>query len=279
MANRRGKRRKTDRNDAADIARRLAEGTCPLGWIADPDTQRLRKLGRHWHQLSRTQARIKTCMRWILLAGNLRGPKFDGASAQKWLLAQGHALDPVARRAFGNFIDIINVVERCRDSLHRQIAFANRSEKFRNVMELLKTIPGIDEVWACIIAAEVGDFSRFPNADTLEFWAGLTADNKSSGGKTRSGRITKAGSRTLRWALCNAARCLAEHDGEQKKTRARIRQRCGGVKPKANVAMGRRLLGTIFAMVRDQTPYRNREPINHLKKANAARRNKRQQSA
>ena len=35
LANRRGKRRKTDRNDALDIALRLARGECPLGWIAD----------------------------------------------------------------------------------------------------------------------------------------------------------------------------------------------------------------------------------------------------
>ena len=35
LANRRGKRRKTDRNDALDIARRLARGECPLGFIAD----------------------------------------------------------------------------------------------------------------------------------------------------------------------------------------------------------------------------------------------------
>ena len=279
LAHLRGKRRKNDANDTLDVAVRLVDGTCPLGWIADDDTRRLRKLGRHWHQLSCTQARVKTCMRWILLAANLSGPQFDGASAQKWLLAHGHLLDDVPRRAFANFIDIVNVVERQRESLHREIAAVNRSQRFERIMTLLKSVTGINDIWACIIAAEIGDFSRFPNADALEFWAGLTADNKTSGGKTRSGRITKAGSRTLRWAVCNAARCLAKHDGHQKKTRQRILQRCGNVKPKANVAMGRRLLGTIFAMVRDNQPYRNREPIHHLKNANAARKRKRSQSA
>ena len=53
LANRRGKRRKTDRNDALDIARRLARGECPLGFIADDELMQLRKLGRHWRQLSR----------------------------------------------------------------------------------------------------------------------------------------------------------------------------------------------------------------------------------
>ena len=35
LARRRGKRRKTDRNDALDVAVRLVRGNCPLGYIAD----------------------------------------------------------------------------------------------------------------------------------------------------------------------------------------------------------------------------------------------------
>src|SRR4030042_5495269 len=57
LANRRGKRRKTDPNDAMDIAKRLAPGARPLGYIADDPLMQLRKLGRHWHQLSRLLSR------------------------------------------------------------------------------------------------------------------------------------------------------------------------------------------------------------------------------
>ena len=73
----------------------------------------------------------------------------------------------------------------------------------------LLTVPGIGDIWAAIIAAEIGPFERFPNADALEFWAGLTADLKESAGRTQSGNITKAGSVTLRWALCQAAMTCA----------------------------------------------------------------------
>ncbi len=89
LANRRGKRRKNDRNDAQDIARRLARGECPLGFIAEPALRQLRKLGRHWRQLSRLLSRSKQAMKSILNATNLRGPKFDGAGAQRWLLGPG----------------------------------------------------------------------------------------------------------------------------------------------------------------------------------------------
>jgi transposase len=277
LANRRGKRRKTDRNDALDVARRLARYDCPLGWIAPEEVMQLRKLGRHWRSLSRTLARAKHCMQSMLLAANLRGPKFDGASAQKWLLANGHLLKDVQREAFGNFLDIVCLIERQREPLRRKIIFANRQERFEALIALLKSVPGIDEIWACIIAGEVGDFARFPNADALEFWSGLTADLKESAGRTQSGHITKAGSATLRWALGKAAITLCRSDAKQEAIRQRLIRRIG--KPKANVAMGRRLLRILFAMVRDGSLYQGQEPTGHEKAANQARLGKERKAA
>jgi transposase len=269
LSNRRGKRRKTDRNDAADIAKRLSRGECPLGWIADEQTMQLRKLGRHWRHLSRTLSRAKHTMRWILLAANIRGPRFDGASAQKWLLAHGDLLKDVQREAFGNLLDIVCLIERQRECLRRKIVFANRSPRFSALTAILKSVPGIDEIWACIIAAEIGDFSRFPNADALEFWSGLTPDNTESAGRTQSGRITKAGSATLRWALCKAAGVLCRSDAKQEAIRQRMIQRMP--KPKANVAMARRLLRVLFAMARDGTVYQGQVKTGYQAPANKAR--------
>jgi transposase len=276
LANRRGKRRKSDRNDALDVAVRLARGDCPLGFIADPSLMHLRKLGRHWRQLSRNLTRAKHCIKSLLHAANIRGPKFDGASAQRWLLAHGHLLKDVQRDSFANFLDIILLIERQRERLRRQIIFANRSEDFAASTAILKSVCGIDEIWACIIAAEVGPFQRFPNADTLEFWVGLTPDTKESAGRIQSGKITKAGSATLRWALGKAAMTLCQSDARQEAIRQRLIKRIG--KPKANVAMARRLLRILYAMFRDGTLYERREPTNHLRKANQARKNRSNQT-
>jgi len=272
LANRRGKRRKTDPNDAEDVALRLARGECPLGFIADEELMQLRKLGRHWWQLSRLLSRTKHSMKSMLNAANIQGPsKFDAAGGQRWFLAHGHLLKPAQRDAFADFLDILGLVERQREQLRRKIILANRSESFTQITELLKTVPGIDEIWACIIAAEIGPFDRFPNADALQFWAGMTADLKESAGRTQSGNITKAGSRTLRWALCKAAVTLCRSDAKQEATRQRLIRRVGGVKAKANVAMGRRLLGILYAMVRDGKPYENAQPTAHNRAANQAR--------
>jgi transposase len=258
LANRRGKRRKTDRNDSLDIAQRLA-----------PELMQLRKLGRHWRCLSRLLSRTKHSMKSMLHAANIRGPKFDGAAAQRWLLANRDLLGPVQQDAFADFIDILNLVERQRERLRRQMIFASRGGNYAPTIARLMTVPGIAEIWATTIAGEIGPFERFPNADALEFWAGLTADMKESAGRTQSGHITKAGSATLRWALGKAAMTLCQSDAGQEATRQRLIARLG--KPKANVATARRLLRILYAMMRDGKAYQGGAKRDRTAAANRAR--------
>jgi transposase len=269
LANRRGKRRKNDPNDSLDIAQRLARGECPLGFIAPPELMQLRKLGRHWRCLSRLLSRTKHSMKSMLNAANIRGPKFNGASAQRWFLANRDLLGPVQQDAFADFIDVLMLVERQRERMRREMIFASRSGTYAPTIARLMTAPGIGNIWATIIAAEIGPFERFPNADTLEFWAGLTADMKESAGRTQSGNITKAGSVTLRWALCQAAMTLCLSDARQEAIRQKLVRRIG--KPKANVAMGRRLLRILQAMVRDAKPYQGGPRRDRTAAANKAR--------
>lgn len=269
LANRRGKRRKTDPNDSLDIAQRLARGECPLGFIAPPELMQLRKLGRHWRHLSRLLSRTKHSMKSVLNAANIRGPKFDGASAQRWFLAHRDLLGPVQQDAFADLIDVVMLVERQRERMRRQMIFASRSGTYAATTARLMTVPGIAEVWATVIAAEIGPFERFPNADALEFWAGLTADMKESAGRTQSGAITKAGSATLRWALGEAAVTLCHCDARQEATRQRLVARLG--KPRANVAMARRLLRILYAMMRDGEAYQGGPRRDRTSAANKAR--------
>jgi transposase len=240
-----------------------------LGFIADPALMQLRKLGRHWRQLSRLLARSKHAMKSILHQANLNGPKFDGAGAHRWLLAQGQRLKPVQRQAFADYLDVVMLTERHRERLRRDMLLAPRDERFAQTQRLLESVPGIGTIWSLIIAAEIGPFDRFPNSDALEFWAGLTADLKESAGRTQSGNITKAGSATLRWALCQAAVTLCQCDARQEAIRQRLITRSG--RAKANVAMGRRLLRILYALVRDQKLYRCEERVDRTTRLNQAR--------
>lgn len=66
----------------------------------------------------------------------------------------------------------------------------------------LMTIPGVGPVTAHAIVAAVGDARQFASARDFAAWVGLTRLNHDTGGKTRlTGRISKAGDRTLRRLL------------------------------------------------------------------------------
>ena len=63
------------------------------------------------------------------------------------------------------------------------------------------TIPGIGRITASLIAATVVDFSVFKSARHFAAWLGLVPRQYSAGGKTRLGRIIKAGNREIRRLL------------------------------------------------------------------------------
>jgi transposase len=65
----------------------------------------------------------------------------------------------------------------------------------------LATIPGIGPIGASLIAASVVDFGLFKTARQFAAWLGLVPRQSSTGGKTRLGRITKAGNREIRTLL------------------------------------------------------------------------------
>jgi transposase len=80
---------------------------------------------------------------------------------------------------------------------------------FRAAVELLKTIPGVSDVTAQTIIAEIGvDMSRFPTAGHLAAWAGVAPASHESAGKRRPAG-TRHGTRHLRHALIEAARAAA----------------------------------------------------------------------
>jgi hypothetical protein len=100
---------------------------------------------------------------------------------------------------------------------------------------------------------------------------------KESAGRTQSGHIRKAGSVTLRWALGKAAVMLCQSDARQEAIRQRLAARIG--KHKANVAMARRLLRILYAMVRDGKAYQRGPTRNRTAAANRARLARRKQVA
>jgi len=130
----------------------------------------------------------------------------------------------------------------------------NRIVPFQKEIELLKTIPGVDQKIAEVIISEIGvDMSRFPSHRHLASWAGLCPGNNESAGKHKSGRVRKGG-RWLKRGLVESSWAVSR----AKETYLsalfhRMIRRKG--KKKANVAVGHAILVMAYHILKKGIPY------------------------
>jgi transposase len=120
---------------------------------------------------------------------------------------------------------------------------------------VLKTIPGVGAVTIEVVLSELGDITRFRNSKTVSAYAGLAPIVRQSGGKkAKELAITKEGSGLLRWVLVEASWRAVRTSPKWKRAFERISKRAGG--KRAIVAVARKLLCVIYAMLKTMTPYR-----------------------
>ena len=135
-------------------------------------------------------------------------------------------------------------------------AIRKQLEAFREPCLLLQTIPGIDEVSAGAILAEIGpDLQAFGSPHRLAAWAGLCPGNNESAGKRRSCR-TRSGSKTLRAVLAECAHGAARTRHCQFYGYHRVLTARRGYK-RALIATAHKMLRTLYAVLRDRKPYRD----------------------
>src|SRR3954452_13479833 len=84
---------------------------------------------------------------------------------------------------------------------------------FRAALGILSSIPGVGQLGAQVISAEIGiDMSRFPTAGHLISWAGLCPKSDESAGKRRSTRMRK-GAPWLKTTLIQCAWAASRKKG------------------------------------------------------------------
>jgi len=80
----------------------------------------------------------------------------------------------------------IEYMEEQIAELDKEIDKLTNKNKLNEAVKLLDTIPGVDEVAGEAIIAEIGiDMSKFPTAEHLASWAGVSPGNNESAGKKK----------------------------------------------------------------------------------------------
>jgi transposase len=125
--------------------------------------------------------------------GALRKKKAELEQALRGMVTDHH------RWMLRNYLDDIDHIDSQTEAVEREIR--RRVGPYQELMERLQQIPGVDEITAWTLIAEIGlNMEIFQRPERLASWAGLCPGNHQSGGKRYRGR-TRKGNRWLRRAL------------------------------------------------------------------------------
>ena len=239
------RRVKNDQRDAADLADLLRMGRLPHAWIAPPETRELRELVRHRAKLVGLRSGCKAEVHAVLAKCGVLVPMTDlfGVGGTE-LLNRLTLPAPYAAR--------IASLRRIISALEVEIELFGGIVRARLARDpgytAVRTIPGVGPVLGAVFIAEIGDVHRFDRAEQLTCWAGMTPKHHESDTHVHRGKITKQGSRLVRWAAIESVQILPKSStvGQIRERVAARRGRNIGV-----VAAARQQLEYVFYALRD----------------------------
>jgi transposase len=260
-------KRKTDRDDALKLAKMALNDELPTVHMPSPQRRQKRRLMLHRRGLVARRTQCKNSIRSIFSQQGLshtlpRGTKAWTQAGLDQLAVEARPLDEcdldnLWRGRLKLELALLEV-------LHQQILTTERKldELARDdaPVKLLETVPGVGTRLAETVAICLDDPRRFKSAAEVGSYAGLVPKQMQSGQMKRVGRITRRGSTLLRGMLVEVAWMVWRHNDWAKEFVARISRGMKLRKKIAIVALARKLLIILWAMLRDNTPWRQTAP-------------------
>ena len=245
-------RKKTDKHDAKILADLLRTNLLPTAYAAPWDVRVNRQITRHRLSLVNLRKEVKHKIHAILLRHGInvddRYSDLFGKAGIEYLRSLD--LPYCDRFELDQYLELVDeMTERIKVTQNRIQELAGDDPDAR----LLMSIPGISYYAALMIKAEIGDIRRFSSAAKLVSYAGLNPSVYQSGTVCRTGRISKQGSKNLRWILVQSANIAVMHDRTLKRFYLRLRRKKGH--NRAIVATARKMLKYINTMLKHNIKY------------------------
>jgi transposase len=250
-------RAKTDRLDARALALLLWRGELEAVWMPDERCRVLRRRLARRQQLVWSRTRAKNEIHAVLqrrLQGKPPCSDLFGVKGRLWLTGLELPLEELESVDAGirhiEFLDAeIAAVERL---------IARQALSWPEIRRLM-TVPGVNLICAATFIAAVGNANRFLTSRKLVAYLGLDPKVRQSGeGPARSGRISKRGSASARWALVEAAWSVVLQPGPLHAFYERTKARRGH--GKAIVATARKLAVLFWCMLTRGEDYAHQQP-------------------
>ena len=250
-------RAKTDKLDARTLASLLWRGELEAVWMPDDRCRVLRRRLARREQLMRARTRSKNEVHASLQRRLQDKPPCSdlfGVKGRAWLatlelpLEERESVDAGIRH-----IEFLDSEIAAAEKLIAQQALS--WPEIRRLM----TVPGVNLIGAASFIAAVGNPNRFLSSRKLVAYLGLDPKVKQSGETlARSGRISKRGSASARWALVEAAWSAVLQPGPLHAFYERTKARRGH--GKAIVATARKLAVLFWCMLTRSQDYAHQQP-------------------
>jgi transposase len=238
------RRVKNDEHDANDLADMLRLGRLPEAWPAPPAVRELRELVRYRYKLACVRSGMRSQVQGVLTKCAIVATRNElwGPKGPAFLAAA--PLAGAFRSRVESLQKLIGALGEQISSLDHEIAtWLAGDVGYRAIL----AIKGVGPVLGAVFVAEIGDATRFASPDRLCSWAGLTPLHRESDTTVHRGRITKQGSRLVRWAAVEAI--SRARDTSVADHYARVAERRGT--NVARVAAARKLLRLVYYGLRD----------------------------
>lgn len=238
--------KKTDPNDARNLAPYLAKGLLPEVRMKEKAQAEVASLAQTRDRLVKLRTALKNEVNNLLSARGIELEKEELSSEKALRRVVDYALEGLAQ------VELEIIVEQIR-SLNRSIArleevirqAAQKLPGFAN----LTSIKGVGSLGASVLLAVIGDVKDFQEEGKLASYFGIVPRVQSSNDTEHLGRITKRGSKLGRTTLVQCALVAKRYSPYLERFYERIRARRGT--GKAIIALARKFLGIIYQTLKN----------------------------
>ncbi len=202
-----GDRVKTDRRDAATLARLARSRDLSPIYVPQPRDEAIRDLARAREDTRRDLNAARFRLKALLLRNDIRyAGKADWKPEHVRWLARLVLPLPAQQIVFQEYVRTVTERTELLGRLEAQLREQIVGWRLAPVVAAFQALRGVQFTVAAITVAELGDLTRFDNPRQLMSYLGLTPSEYSSGDRRRQGGITKAGNGHARRALVEAAK-------------------------------------------------------------------------
>ena len=247
---------KTDSVDAATLAHLLRTDLIPKAHIPSAQTRQLKEIVRQRLFLVRVRTMLKNRLHAFLDRHHVPAPPVSDLFGKRGLGYLAKVQLPEGPQA--QLEQDLRLLQMLNEEIRESEGLLRRSLKGDRRVELLQTVPGIGAITAAVVALEIDDVKRFPEARKLAAYAGLVPSVHASGGKIHHGRLMPQSNKWLRWALVESAWVAVRRDPYFRSTYGKHARKGAQT---AIVATARRLLEVIWHVLSEDRPYEVRPTL------------------